>query len=311
MKQESITRTAKINEELSRVHHHKTPTPFWFGGVSSMAAACFTHPLDLIKVHLQTNKGRSRKSAISTVRSIVRNYGVFGLYNGLSAALLRNGTYTMTRFGVYDLCKAKLDPINGDLSLFQATLSGIIAGVAGGIAGNPADIINVRMQHDISLPPSQQRNYRNAFHGLYTMLKEEGPKSLTHGLAPNLVRAILATVSQLGTYDVLKKILMRSLYCKDNFKTHLVASLGTGLIATTVCSPADVLKSRAMSYKHKSGKAAPSIFKTCVAMIRSEGWRSLFKGWTPAYVRLCPQLSITFVIYEQLKIWNARNNSKA
>lgn len=31
--------------------------PRWyFGGLSSAGAACFTHPLDLIKVHLQTQQ---------------------------------------------------------------------------------------------------------------------------------------------------------------------------------------------------------------------------------------------------------------
>jgi len=36
----------------------------------------------------------------------------------------------------------------------------------GGAAGNPADIINVRMQQDRANPPAQRRNYRNAIDGI-------------------------------------------------------------------------------------------------------------------------------------------------
>ena len=36
---------------------------WYFGGVASAGAACITHPLDLLKVHLQTGSGVSAPSA--------------------------------------------------------------------------------------------------------------------------------------------------------------------------------------------------------------------------------------------------------
>lgn len=53
-----------------------------------------------------------------------------------------------------------------------------ISGFLGGVAGNPADVLNVRMQHDAALPMESRRNYRNAFDGLIRMSREEGLKSL-------------------------------------------------------------------------------------------------------------------------------------
>ena len=67
-----------------------------------MEAACCTHPLDLLKVHLQT-AGKEKTSLLKTTVNIVKNQGVLALYSGLSASLLRQLTYSTTRFGIYDV----------------------------------------------------------------------------------------------------------------------------------------------------------------------------------------------------------------
>ncbi|KAJ2846392.1 Mitochondrial dicarboxylate transporter [Coemansia brasiliensis] len=272
-----------------------------------MVAACFTHPIDLIKVHLQTSTRRTR--ALQTMRGIVRESGILGLYNGLSAALLRQGTYTMSRFAIYDMAKAAMrhpdgTPLNG-LELALATL---LSGIAGGIVGNPAEILNVRMQNDQALPIHLRRNYKNAVNGLYVMLTTEGVRSLSIGLAPSLIRATLATGSQFVSYDILKAYLLNAGY-PDSVSVHFTASFIAGLVATTVCSPADVIKSRVMaSLKLQDAMKTsarnthvPGVWSTACNIYRTEGLRAFFKGWVPSYIRLCPQLVITFVIYEKLR----------
>jgi len=37
--------------------------------------------------------------------------------------------------------------------------------------------------------------------------------------------------------------------------------------------------------------------------IRKEGIQFIFRGWTPSFVRLCPQTIVTFVVLEQQKKW--------
>jgi dicarboxylate transporter 10 len=63
--------------------------PFWFGGLSAGLAACFTHPLDLVKVRFQTAKTTNRTSTVRAMIIIAQHEGVLALFNGLSAALLR------------------------------------------------------------------------------------------------------------------------------------------------------------------------------------------------------------------------------
>ncbi|ROT84289.1 solute carrier family 25 [Penaeus vannamei] len=75
---------------------------WYFGGLASCGAACCTHPLDLLKVHLQTQQVASMGGSQMAVH-IVRSQGLLALYNGLSASLLRQITYSTTRFAIYEL----------------------------------------------------------------------------------------------------------------------------------------------------------------------------------------------------------------
>ena len=80
----------------------------WFAGhlhlliSRRMGATCFVQPLDLVKNRMQVMKvssGAQKPSSASVLLGVVRNEGVFTLYNGLSAGLLRQATYTTTRLG--------------------------------------------------------------------------------------------------------------------------------------------------------------------------------------------------------------------
>ena len=51
---------------------------------------------------------REHKTSFHALRSIIRNEGLFGVYVGLSAGLLRQATYTTTRLGVYTALFDKL-----------------------------------------------------------------------------------------------------------------------------------------------------------------------------------------------------------
>ena len=80
----------------------KRVSKWYFGGLASAGAACCTHPLDLLKVHLQT-AGSEKTSLFRSTANIVKNQGILALYNGLSASLLRQLTYSTTRFAIYDV----------------------------------------------------------------------------------------------------------------------------------------------------------------------------------------------------------------
>ncbi|KAL9099786.1 MAG: hypothetical protein Q9163_004759 [Psora crenata] len=170
------------------------------------------------------------------------------------------------------------------------------SGFMGGIAGNPADVLNVRMQNDRSLPEAQRRNYRNAVEGLYRMAKEEGWRSLFRGVGANSMRAVLMTASQLASYDSFKHLLLDRAGMEDGLRVHFTASFFAGFIATTVCSPVDVIKTRVMSAHSQEG-----LMVLLKRIYQEEGVRWTFRGWVPSFIRLGPHTIATFVFLEQHK----------
>ncbi len=110
------------------------------------------------------------------------------------------------------------------------------------------------------------------------------------------MRAVLMTASQLASYDGFKRLLLAHTSLEDNLSTHFSASLLAGFVATTVCSPVDVIKTRVMSAKEKKG-----LMRLLADVYRREGVRWMFKGWVPSFVRLGPHTIVTFLFLEQHK----------
>ncbi|KAI9640077.1 Mitochondrial dicarboxylate transporter [Ciborinia camelliae] len=232
-------------------------------------------------VRLQTRSGNAPKTMVGTFVHVLKHNGFTGLYSGLSASLLRQITYSTTRFGIYEKLKANFTTGNKSPSFPTLIAIASTSGFIGGIVGNPADVLNVRMQHDAALPVKQRRNYKNAVDGLVRMTKEEGWKSLFRGVWPNSMRAVLMTASQLASYDGFKQLLVGHTPMEDGLATHFTASFMAGFVATTVCSPVDVIKTRIMSSHESKGLA-----KLLVDVYKVEGVGWMFRGWVPSFIRL-------------------------
>lgn len=271
-----------------------------------MMACCITHPLDTLKVYMQVNEkslqlGGRPPGMYQTALSVVRTQGVSGLYKGLSAALMRQATYSTTRFAVYDAFKSYLDEGGKrPLKTYEKFGSAMFAGAVGGFVGNPMDVANVRMQADAKLPEGKRRAYRHVFDALRRMVTDEGFFTLYKGLLPNIQRGMLMTMGQLATYDEIKQQLLTKTngLFKDNFFTYALSSTLAGGVATLMTQPVDVVKTRMMM-------AAPGRYSgTLHCMrdtVRSEGMLALYKGVVPSFTRLGPHTVLTFVFLEQIR----------
>jgi dicarboxylate transporter 10 len=271
----------------------KKVSHWYFGGIASAGAACITHPLDLLKVHLQTHQGKL--GIISQATSIIRKQGILALYAGLSASLLRQVTYSTTRFGIYEVGHRELGK---DPSFLQLACLAGFAGACGGFVGTPGDLVNVRMQNDVKLPAEERRNYKHALDGLRRVYRDEGLSRLFAGASTATGRAIFVNIGQIACYDQSKSLLLKSGLFRDNILTHFLSSLIAGGTATFITQPLDVLKTRQMNSK-------PGEFKNIFHLITYTaklGPSGFFKGFVPAFVRLGPHTVLLFLFLEQLRL---------
>ncbi|KAK2467673.1 hypothetical protein APHAL10511_000528 [Amanita phalloides] len=290
----SIQKVTVVPPASVAVTPKKKPYPFWLGGIAATIAASITHPLDLTKVRLQAS---GDKRMIESIKKTVRTAGVRGLFDGITGTWLRQMSYSVCRFWAYDESK-KIVGAGKEAPVWKLALAGSMAGGIAGFVGNPGEIVMVRLQGDFAKPVEKRFNYKHSLDALYRMVREEGLSSLSRGIGPNVFRAILMNASQLASYDFFKAELLKSGYFRDNIVCHFTASFAAGTVATTVCSPADVLKSRIMN---ASGPGSSSTLAVIRSSLKNEGPMFMFKGWLPAWTRLNPTTVLIFLILEQLR----------
>ncbi|KEF52778.1 uncharacterized protein A1O9_11195, partial [Exophiala aquamarina CBS 119918] len=227
--------------------------------------------------------------------------GIPSLWWGISASMLRQSTYSTARFGLYNYFAREARQKTGQQKLsssWEIACAALAGGMAGFI-GNPTEVALVRMCADGAKAPASRFGYNHAFDALVRIGREEGVRTFTRGLGPNVVRSVIMNVSQIATYSAAKRGLLanQSLGLQDGMPTHFLASLLAGTVATTACAPADVLKSRVQNAVTIDG----SVTKIIVESFRNEGPQFLMRGWTPAWLRLAPNTVLTFIFIEQLQ----------
>uniref|UniRef100_A0A671NJI4 Solute carrier family 25 member 10 n=1 Tax=Sinocyclocheilus anshuiensis TaxID=1608454 RepID=A0A671NJI4_9TELE len=252
----------------------KRMSRWYFGGIASCGAACCTHPLDLVKVHLQTQQ-EVKMRMVGMAMHVVKNDGVLALYNGLSASLCRQMSYSLTRFAIYETVRDMMGSGGqGPMPFYQKVLLGAFGGFTGGFIGTPADMVNVRMQNDMKLPADQRRNYKHALDGLFRVWREEGTRRLFSGATMASSRGALVTVGQLACYDQAKQLVLGTGLMGDNILTHFLSSF-------IAVSTEGVIH--------------------CLTETARLGPLAFYKGLVPAGIRLIPHTVLTFIFLEQLK----------
>lgn len=117
--------------------------PFVMGGTAGVMATSIVQPIELIKTRMQLagEGGGKRPPAVRFIRDMIRAEGFTGLYNGFSAAIMRQMTYTTGRMGMFQTIKGWLqEEGETSLPLWKRAVAGLGAGAVGAVVGNPAEI---------------------------------------------------------------------------------------------------------------------------------------------------------------------------
>merc|ERR1719273_10335 len=305
--------TSTKSENLQeRNAFYKAVRPFLIGGASGSSATCCIQPIDMVKVRIQLQGEGGGGGAVTTNplkigARIVAEDGVTGLYRGLSAAILRQCTYGLTRLGVFRTITDYITPEGktaADITFTQRLGASLCAGGIGALIGTPADAALVRMQADATLPEGQRRGYKNAFDALFRMAKEEGAAGFFSGATPTIFRGLLINVGMLTTYDPLKKALGDYMGGYDSQTTRFVCGALSGWCAATVSLPADFIKTRLQKMKPNADGSLPykGLFDCIAKTAKNEGIMTLYQGYGTFCIRITPHIMLTWVFMDNYKL---------
>ncbi|XP_044131477.1 tricarboxylate transport protein, mitochondrial [Bufo gargarizans] len=277
------------------------------GGIAGGIEICITFPTEYVKTQLQLDEKANPpryRGIWDCVKQTVQGHGVKGLYRGLSSLLYGSIPKAAVRFGMFEFLSNQMRDAQGKLDSKRSLVCGLGAGVAEAIVVVcPMETIKVKFIHDQCSPNPK---YRGFFHGVREIIRVEGIKGTYQGLT--------ATILKQGSNQAIRFFVMTSLrnwYRGDN-PNKPMNPLITGVFGATAGAasvfgntPVDVIKTRMQGLEAHKYK---STWDCAYKILKYEGPRAFYKGTVPRLGRVCLDVAIVFIIYDEVvkmlnKVW--------
>ncbi|XP_044258451.1 calcium-binding mitochondrial carrier protein Aralar1 isoform X2 [Tribolium madens] len=173
------------------------------GAAAGASQVIFTNPLEIVKIRLQV---AGEIAGGSKVRAwhVVKELGLFGLYKGAKACLLRDIPFSAIYFPTYAHTKAKFADETGYNHPLSLLAAGAIAGVPAAGLVTPADVIKTRLQ---VVARAGQTTYNGVFDAARKIYVEEGFRAFWKGAIARVCRSSPQFGVTLVTYEVLQRML--------------------------------------------------------------------------------------------------------
>ncbi|KAG5451787.1 putative tricarboxylate transport protein, mitochondrial [Clonorchis sinensis] len=161
-------------------------------------------PMETVKVKFindQTSANPHYRGFGHGVRCIAKEFGIGGLYKGVTPTIMKQGTNQAIRFFVMESLKDQYRHYRGDqisglpVPKLLTGVFGIVAGAASVYGNTPLDVIKTRMQG------LDSHKYKNTLHCAYKIWREEGPFAFYKGTVPRLGRVCLDVCISFMIYD--------------------------------------------------------------------------------------------------------------
>ncbi|GCB75267.1 hypothetical protein scyTo_0018196, partial [Scyliorhinus torazame] len=216
------------------------------GGLAGGIEICITYPTEYVKTQLQLDEQATPpryKGVIDCVQLTVRDYGVKGLYRGLSSLIYGSIPKSAVRFGMFEFLNNRMIDERGMLTMRRSFLCGLGAGMAEAVlVVCPMETIKVKFIHDQSL---RIPKYHGFFHGVREIVREQAVGlTFVSWLLPG-------------------------------------ANISDGTVGL-------------QSFKYKN------TLDCAYQILKNEGLFAFYKGTVPRLARVCLDVAIVFVIYEEV-----------
>jgi solute carrier family 25 protein 34/35 len=245
------------------------------------------------------------------IRSVYKWEGAGGVYRGLMPAFIYQILMNGVRFAVYEPLRLGLGKeikrVTGAAEWVQVpcnVVSGAAAGAIGAALGSPFNLMKTRLQ---SYSPHFATGHQHKYTGMVdAMIKigqsGEGIRGFYHGVPAAMTRTAVGSAVQLATYDFCKSLATPLGLRQDQIGVHFVAALTSGILVCTAMNPFDVIMTRLFNQSAVKGeKLYTGLIDCATKTIKIEGWRALFKGYIPHYIRIGPHTLLTLMFLEQVR----------
>lgn len=308
---------------------------FFSGGVAGVVSRTCTAPFDRIKVFLIARTDllstflakkdelakriaahpppeKIKSPLIKAAQLLYRQGGLKSFYVGNGLNCLKVFPEAAMKFGSFEIGKKIFMRIEGrssssDLSRFLTYLAGGFAGMASQFTVYPVDTLKYRVQ----CAPLNESRKGIIFRTAKQMYKEGGLRLFYRGIFVGVTGIFPYAAIDLGTFTTIKQVLVRRKALREGRREEdvklsnlVVLPLGafSGTVGACVVYPINLLRTRLQA---QGTFAHPYVYTgirdVFEKTIRNEGYRGLYKGLLPNLAKVIPAVSITYLVFENMK----------
>lgn len=298
------------------------------GTMAGCSGLLVCHPMDLIKVRMQTAAPGQYTSMFATMRNLVANEGVGGFYKGIAPPLASTGAVNAVVFAVYGgtLRYLERDLSKKELETGKHTRISLAAGVAGFATcfiSGPVELIKCQQQVFKEGTPSTMQVAKS-------IIKRQGSLGLFRGWSATVGRDVPAFMFYFLTYEYVKDALTEKPPstattgdttvavaaagvtahdepAEPSSATVMTAGAVAGLAAWVFVYPIDTVKSLVQCDTSAKGKG--SWVRLLMQVGKEKGWGPsgpLWRGFGAMLCRTVPMNAVTFLVYERTMAYLAK-----
>ena len=281
------------------------------GAVGGMCLVLVGHPLDLLKVRLQTTttttttsadavKTRFKPSMSKMLSILIRKEGISGIYRGVTAPLIGVAPIFAINIWGFDTGKSiaasYLNREHNDALV--VALGGAFTAIPTSIVQVPGDRIKLRLQ------VSDAMKHANPFQEARKIWSEGGGtisggmRSLYRGYLITLAREIPGSAIYFSNYNYMRKLITARLEEQQRFSPDSIAAASilisggfAGTLIGLLTLPIDTIKSRFQAAPLGEFSSARNV---AMDLLKKEGPAALFKGLGPVLLRAFPANAACF-----------------
>lgn len=277
---------------------------FIAGWISGAIGLVLGHPMDTVKVRLQTQS--IYKGIFDCVVRTYTHEGFHGFFKGMAFPVLSVAVSNSVAFGSYSNAldyitqsQHKERAQGNKAPLWAVFTAGCFSGMMQVLVTSPIDLVKVRLQNQTEGRSELNRaRYRSPWHCMVMIVREDGARGLFRGVTALALR----DVPCFGVYFLPYELTCRMLTKKGKEPSTyaiLIAGGIAGVVTWSCATPMDVIKAR-LQMSGAGGRVYKGTLHCITTSLREEGIRVLFKGLLLNSLRAFPVNAVTFLSYEML-----------
>lgn len=271
------------------------------GGVAGAVSRTATAPFDRLKVLLQAGAridGRPVAGIVDGMRAIYREGGLAAFFRGNGTNIVKIMPESAVKFFAFEWLRKAIvkDPAN--VTVPERFVAGALAGVTAQTAIYPLEVAKTRL----GVAPSN--TYRGLVHCLSVTARDGGARALYRGLAPSLTGIVPYAGVDLCIYFTLKDMWLKRHPNQDpGVLLTLAIGAGSSFCGQTISYPLQLVRTRLQAQGTVGMPVQYSGMVDCFQqLVRRDGYASLYRGITPNFMKAIPAISLSYVVYEKMKI---------